>query len=423
MKFMRLIRITTNYISYLQQFYATYPYLKSKSYELQYRELMGDCFGWSDFWTHALTKLGYEVWEPVSNAEIMQKTWAKEKGFQYNKQTWLTDITKAQVKFFKPDVLFVDDYSTFNKDFLLDLRQSCPSIKLILGWCGAPYYDASVFLAYDIVLSNIPELVIDFQKSGHKAKYFRHAFDPRVSIKINELAHKNESIVIPCSFIGSIFAGKSAHNERAVLIQKLIEDVDIAVFSDIYRIRSEDVVLIGIKKIVYDIIKSLSKNHSIREILQQIPKIRAYVESSSRPSLPPQLNSTIVNQAKPPVFGLEMFQSLYNSQVTLNNHIDLSRNSASNMRLFEATGVGTCLVTDWKENLYELFEADHEVVTYRSNEECVEKIKWLLDNPKEREKIAKSGQIRTLRDHTFDKRAVYLDLIIKETIKDLSTKG
>ena len=419
---MRLIRITTNYISYLQQFYAKYPDLKSKFYDLQYRELMGDCFGWSDFWTHALTKLGYEVWEPVSNAETMQKTWAKENNFQYNNQAWLTDITKAQVKFFKPDVLFVDDYSTFNKNFLLDLRESCPSIKLILGWCGAPYYDAAVFSAYDIILSNIPELVTDFKNSGHKAKYFRHAFDPRVLLKINELVQTDDNIAIPCSFIGSIFPGKSAHIARAILIQKLIEELGIEVFADVYHLRNKDVALIGIKKITYDIIKTLSKSHSIKQILQQIPKIKNYAESNCPPSLPAQLSSTIVNQAKPPVFGLEMFKSLYNSQVALNNHIDLSRNSASNMRLFEATGIGTCLVTDWKENLHELFEPDHEVVTYRSTEECIEKIKWLINNPKEREKIAKAGQIRTLRDHTFDKRAVSLDLIIKETIKDLSPK-
>ena len=43
------------------------------------------------------------------------------------------------------------------------------------------------------------------------------------------------------------------------------------------------------------------------------------------------------------------------------------------MRLFEATGSGACLVTDWKENLGELFEPDVEVVTYRSVAECVKK--------------------------------------------------
>jgi spore maturation protein CgeB len=86
------------------------------------------------------------------------------------------------------------------------------------------------------------------------------------------------------------------------------------------------------------------------------------------------------------------------------------------MRLFETTGVGTCLVTDWKSNLGELFEPDREVVTYRSAEECVDKVKWLLEHPAEREDIARSGQSRTLKDHSFAQRAVQLDQIIRREL-------
>ncbi|MFO0210108.1 MAG: glycosyltransferase, partial [Pseudanabaena sp.] len=89
----------------------------------------------------------------------------------------------------------------------------------------------------------------------------------------------------------------------------------------------------------------------------------------------------------------------------------------SNMRLFETTGVGSCLITDWKQNINDLFEPDREVVTYRSSSECIEKVKWLLSNPLEAEKIAKAGQHRTLKDHTFDIRSVQLDLIIQEALK------
>ena len=41
-------------------------------------------------------------------------------------------------------------------------------------------------------------------------------------------------------------------------------------------------------------------------------------------------------------------------------------------RLFEATGVGTLLVTDWKKNLHEMFEPGKEVIVYHSPEECAE---------------------------------------------------
>jgi spore maturation protein CgeB len=46
----------------------------------------------------------------------------------------------------------------------------------------------------------------------------------------------------------------------------------------------------------------------------------------------------------------------------------------------------------------------------------LEKARWLLDHPREREAIALAGQARTLRDHTYIKRAAELDLIIREFV-------
>jgi spore maturation protein CgeB len=84
------------------------------------------------------------------------------------------------------------------------------------------------------------------------------------------------------------------------------------------------------------------------------------------------------------------------------------------MRLFEATGVGACLLTDWKENLARLFEPDKEVLTYNSAAECVEKVKYILEHEAERRAIAAAGQRRTLREHNFDNRAMQIDEIIRK---------
>jgi spore maturation protein CgeB len=107
---------------------------------------------------------------------------------------------------------------------------------------------------------------------------------------------------------------------------------------------------------------------------------------------------------------------LAKSKVCFNCHIDVAGNSAGNMRLFEATGVGSCLLTDWKSNLSDFFEPDREVATYRNAEECSEKVRFLLEHPQERECIAAAGQRRTLRDHTFSQRASQLDEIIRRSL-------
>jgi spore maturation protein CgeB len=126
----------------------------------------------------------------------------------------------------------------------------------------------------------------------------------------------------------------------------------------------------------------------------------------------------IVSRSSGPLFGLEMFQQLHDSRVALNTHIDISPANASNMRLFEAPGVGACMLTDWKANLSELFELDSEVITYRDADECVEKVEYLLTHESERRNIAAAGQRRTLRDHTFDHRAAQTDTLIRAALNN-----
>lgn len=120
---------------------------------------------------------------------------------------------------------------------------------------------------------------------------------------------------------------------------------------------------------------------------------------------------------RPAVFGLEMFQKMRTAAVALNSHIDMAGATAGNLRLFEATGVGSCLLTDWKPNMPNFFVPGKEMVTYKTPEECSENAAWLLDHPGEREAIAAAGQVRTLREHTFVHRGSELHQIIEDTLR------
>jgi len=86
------------------------------------------------------------------------------------------------------------------------------------------------------------------------------------------------------------------------------------------------------------------------------------------------------------------------------------------MRLYEATGVGTLLITDWKANLNELFELGNEVLAYRSPEECSEFIQYYLEHDDERKAIAAAGLQRTLREHTYYHRMQELVEIVRKHI-------
>ena len=60
---MKLLKITTSYQSYLKDFYGKHSGLAEKSYLEQKSALDYDAFGWADYWSHALTPLGYNVME------------------------------------------------------------------------------------------------------------------------------------------------------------------------------------------------------------------------------------------------------------------------------------------------------------------------------------------------------------------------
>jgi spore maturation protein CgeB len=113
------------------------------------------------------------------------------------------------------------------------------------------------------------------------------------------------------------------------------------------------------------------------------------------------------------VWGREMYEILHCSKIALNHHGDIAP-YANNMRLYEATGVGTLLVTDWKENLHEMFDPGKEVVAYHTPEECAELIQYYLEHDDERRAIAHEGQQRTLREHTYYHRMQELVDIIRK---------
>ena len=383
-----------------------------QSYAKQHEALMSDCVGWADFWSVALRELGYEVDEVAANVEPMQRRWAKEHGVTPDENSWLFQIVSAQVKAFQPEVLFIHDYSTFTAPFLHHLRAECASIKLVVGWCGAQYSDGRVFHEYDVVLSCIPELVRHFRNQGHRAYHVNHAFAPSI---LGRLQLDNEPTV-DFAFIGSIVLRNQFHVQREKLLFELAERSDLKIWSDLFRPSYRQRQGAIARRFAYDVMQSLQRVGISKTRLRSLPAAGKVTTWESRPAPLQYVGGIVARRALPPLFGLAMYQQLRDSKVSLNSHIDIAEESASNMRLYEGTGVGTCLLTDWKPNLAELFEPDKEVVTYINAEECIEKVRYLLEHDEARRDIASAGQQRTLRDHTFNHRAAQFAEIINRTL-------
>jgi spore maturation protein CgeB len=113
---------------------------------------------------------------------------------------------------------------------------------------------------------------------------------------------------------------------------------------------------------------------------------------------------SVAAAARPPVYGLAMYRELAAACMTVNVHVGIAGPHAANMRLFEATGVGTCLLTDAKSDLHEFFAPGEEVVAFEDAADAVAKAKELLAAPARMAEIGRRGQVRTLRDHGYEAR-------------------
>lgn len=412
---MRLLKLGIYHPAYLRQFYVERPGLSADPYDVQRAALMQDCFGSSDFWTTALSRLGYETDETIANVEPMQKRWAFEHGVRYDDDAWLYDIATAQAEAFRPEVLIVADYSTLTADFLRNLKRRCPSIRLVLGWCGAPFREASVFREWDIVLSCVPELVQYFSLNGHRCYHVNHAFAPVILDRLK----RTDSPTADFVFLGSVVKRDNFHRERERILVELVKQTGLQMWSEINHAAATQRRGTLARQFAYDVVHAARQAGLPRALLSAMPVINRVVQWEARPEASQPVDERLIARAHPPLFGLAMFQQLHDSSVALNTHIDISPVSASNMRLFEATGVGTCLLTDWRANLSDLFEPEVEVLTYRDVAECVEKVGYILDHDDERRAIAAAGQRRALSDHTFAQRATQIDAIINGELSQL----
>ena len=82
------------------------------------------------------------------------------------------------------------------------------------------------------------------------------------------------------------------------------------------------------------------------------------------------------------------------------------------MRLFEATGMGAALVTDWKPDLVTLFR-ENEVASYQTLEELFAVLTRLSQSPSEVRSLGAAGQKRTLKSHTYSQRVEMVSDFLK----------
>lgn len=405
---MRLLIHAHAYPGFLHAMYGEHPELAQLDYETQFATLDKEShIGANAAWAEALSPLGYEVMVTVSNSELTQTRWAHEHGARYSSDSWRTEIAESQIDWFRPDLLFFTSYEELRPQWIEHLRDTYPGLALIGLWCGMPFGDAEIFRHFDLILTCAPELDERFRSLGCNSRQLHHAFDARV---LNHLDGAPEQD-ITLSFVGQLIRADEFHEGRVQQLERLAETTGITIFSPASDLYSVERPPSRVRQLKHRLARTLKDVEAIR----RLPLVKAGARRTG--FTVPSISETLRSHVRPAVYGLAMYRTFQRSQVTYNSHAGIAAESASNRRLFEATGVGSCLLTDHKRGMSTLFDVGTEVVTYSGTDDCIEKATWLLEHPRECVELARAGQRRTLADHTYARRAVELDSIVNEALR------
>jgi hypothetical protein len=359
----RILILDPCYPEFLKAVYAAAPGLDGRSYTEQWRHLMDQAFGTADFYSSNLARLGHEAAEIVPNCEPLQEQWWREHGDgegldgEPGSARRRAAILLRQIRHFRPDVLHVQDCINLPADLI---REARPWTRWTTTQIACPMPDDLDFSPYDLVLSSMPHFVARFRERGLHAEHFRLGFEPSL---VGRVAARERRGAV---FVGGI---SPAHGKRIRLLEALAEEELIDWWG-------------------YGV-----------ELLSDDSPLRARHRGEA--------------------WGLEMYARLAGAEIAVNDHIDVAGDHANNMRLYESTGMGALLLTDWKSDLSDYFVPGTEVSTYRDRGECIATIRFCLEHPSAAREIAVRGQLRTLRDHSYAQRMVeFAEMLSRSLAKE-----
>lgn len=342
------------YREYLAYFYNKYPESLNLSFQEHHQMIFDDHFSYQASLAKYMNSQGIKTEFVIANAEILQKQWALECNFSsFSKNNWEREILLAQIKQFKPDILWMMFLSDYFGLFVQSALQYC---KKVILWLGSPIIKKIDTSGFSVLLTENPNTLKSVQNQFEKVIVTKPGFDSVILEKLGQVEKKHKLV-----FIGQV---TRAHHRRVEILAYLVKNgIDIKIFG----------ITGGMRSLYKMSVLRHSLSHIIkrRDISKGVRSFKnAFVKSDYEKNL-----SFIENSYQYPVFGIDYYRTLAESNISLNIHIDCSGEYSGNMRMFETTGVGSCLLTDDKVNNEELFQTGKEILIFDSKEHLLNLLK------------------------------------------------
>lgn len=381
---LRFMQIHPFYPKYLENLYRANPKLAGLSFKDQTHALTEDGFSAVHMFPPHLKAYGYETQLVVANNPFTQNRWLWEHNIELqHDQDRIFDTVRRQIALFRPHVLYTCDPITFASDFMRSLTWKP---ELVIGWRAADIPHHTDWSEFDIILSSLSGLRETALSLGARAV---ENFFPGFPVKISQAAPHSQP-TFDVAFTGQWSTAQHVPRNRYLeIIAKAATRRDRSFTCGFYLSGEMDAVT---------------------------PQVAKHCLGAK--------------------FGMPMYQALQSGRIVFDargtlsltgdprgKKMDIAGGETANMRIFEATGMGSFLLTEHFKNLENYFIPGKEIETYRDGKELVEKIEYYLAHPQSRMEIARCGQQKCHTEFSMDKRAGELDRIIRSHLGRKRTIG
>ena len=377
-------------------------------------------------WSNEMEKNNFQVFETVYSDINVQQKWIYENNL-LNEFLNCTEvdkyffILKEQIKKFKPDIIF--NYAGANLFFpphyILKLKQLLKDKVLMISYWGdefmVPDYNyKSFFKFYDLIFTSSSAYTKIFNNHGfHNVYTLGNCFEPNIVTK-NSRSKKHN-----LTFSGVTGYGFIDHIGRYDKLVNIMSRTDLKIWSTEPKYNyKKKLILLKLfsklpSKLDYVVNKGLQRflPSKYKLILNEIFEASNIYKNTGNIFLKKDYFTDKKNLKQ--LFPRRVYKSftetknyydlIKNSNICLNLHRD-EHADIGNIRCFETTGLGSCLITDHGKSMKEFFDIENEIVGFETLEEFEEKYNFLKNNPKKIEDIALAGQNKTLKYHTTKQR-------------------
>jgi len=275
-----------------------------------------------------------------------------------------------KISVFAPQLILVIKGDRIHLEVILSVKERF-GIPIANYWIDDPHYvdvSRTISPSYDFFFTNDPDCVQIHQESGcSHVGFLSFGCVSNLHRKVQLSQEEYKEYGSDICFAGTVSEGRLKSLEA-------LSDYDLRIWSP---------------RIVY----SFREDYRI---------VRTKLSSSS------PLYFKFTDRA---VWGEELIKVYNASKIVLNIH---SPQPVPIMRDFEVTGCGAFLLTDYARELETMFKPGKEIACADSPDKLREMVDYYLAHSKERDEIARKGQERAYRDHTYETRMQELISFIQD---------